>query len=153
MHHLKITQKVYCYIVWQDKLLIFRHVDFPEAGLQVPGGTVEPDEPVEQAACREAFEETGLETLEMVTKLGVYLQDMAAFGLSWLHQRHFFYLRPRCEPPEEWRHWEATPSDGSPAPIALAFYWVPLANVPALAGAQDQMLPRLRSYLDKSNHQ
>lgn len=43
-------KKVYSYITHQDLLLLFVHVDFPEAGIQVPGGTVEPGEtPIDAA--------------------------------------------------------------------------------------------------------
>ncbi len=41
-------------------LLVFEEPDFPEVGVQVPGGTVEPDEGVLAAARRELHEETGL---------------------------------------------------------------------------------------------
>jgi hypothetical protein len=38
------VNKVYAYFTRRDQLLVFRHVDFPEVGIQVPGGTVEGDE-------------------------------------------------------------------------------------------------------------
>jgi 8-oxo-dGTP pyrophosphatase MutT (NUDIX family) len=50
------------------QLLILGH---PHAGLQLPAGTVEPDETPEQGALREAQEETGLRALEIVRLLGV----------------------------------------------------------------------------------
>jgi 8-oxo-dGTP pyrophosphatase MutT (NUDIX family) len=40
--------------------LIFSHPDYPEAGLQVPAGTLEPGEHPEAGVLREAYEETGL---------------------------------------------------------------------------------------------
>ena len=33
-----IKRKVYAYLVHAGKLRVFRHRDFPEAGIQVPGG-------------------------------------------------------------------------------------------------------------------
>ena len=42
---LPIQEKVYAYILRKDdkgkQLLVFDHVNFPDAGTQVPGGTVE----------------------------------------------------------------------------------------------------------------
>jgi len=50
------------------ELLILQH---PFAGLQLPAGTVEPDETPEAGALREAQEETGLLDLEIARGLGV----------------------------------------------------------------------------------
>lgn len=42
---IKVKQKVLAYLIREDKgkqqLLVFIHRDYPEAGMQVPGGTVE----------------------------------------------------------------------------------------------------------------
>ena len=35
-----VIKKVFAYITNQNRLLVFRHLDFPEAGIQVPAGTV-----------------------------------------------------------------------------------------------------------------
>ena len=50
------VKKVYAYITRADRLLVFRHVDFPEAGVQVPGGTMDAGETPEGAVLREAAE-------------------------------------------------------------------------------------------------
>ena len=49
------------------ELLVFQPL---HVGLQVPAGTVEPGEAIEDAALREMFEETGLKTLRQVRYLG-----------------------------------------------------------------------------------
>lgn len=49
------------------ELLLFRH---PFAGIQIPAGTVEYEEPHRQAALREAMEESGLNDLEIVRYIG-----------------------------------------------------------------------------------
>ena len=47
VHKLKIKRKVLAYITKGQEpnleLLVFEHKDFPEAGLQVPAGTIEED--------------------------------------------------------------------------------------------------------------
>ncbi len=52
-----MTRKVLAYITRQrgneTQLLVFEHLDFPDAGVQVPKGTVEPGEAIERAAQRE----------------------------------------------------------------------------------------------------
>jgi NADH pyrophosphatase NudC (nudix superfamily) len=59
-----MKNKVLAYITRHQnglkQLLVFEHRDFPEAGVQVPPGTVEPGEPVESALFREVYEESGL---------------------------------------------------------------------------------------------
>lgn len=53
------------------ELLLFRH---PNAGIQLPAGTVEVGETPEQAVLREAAEESGLANLRMVRPLGSHEQ-------------------------------------------------------------------------------
>ena len=63
-------QKVVCYIVRDGRLLVFKHLDEPwdESGLQVPAGSIKADETPEDAAIREASEETGLIALRLVRR-------------------------------------------------------------------------------------
>jgi 8-oxo-dGTP pyrophosphatase MutT (NUDIX family) len=83
---LPVIQKVYAYILDNfadgDYLLVFEHVDFPEAGIQMPGGSVEPGETFTEAAIREAREETGISNLILAEKLGVSRKNMTEFGLE-----------------------------------------------------------------------
>ena len=65
-----LVKKVYAYITRNKQLLVFSHVDFPEVGVQVPGGILELDELPESAVLREALEETGLEGLQLAAYLG-----------------------------------------------------------------------------------
>lgn len=138
-----LKRKAVAYITWKRSLLVFSHPDFPEAGIQVPAGTIEPGESVEAAALREAFEETGLAGLEMVAFLGQHRYDMTAFGKDEMHERHFYHLRCTETPPAAWIHHERNPSDGGP-PIRFVFFWASLPDaMPPLIAGQGDFLPAL----------
>ncbi len=57
------------------ELLVFRH---PDAGIQLPAGSVDPDERMEVAALREVVEETGLGEIALVGHLGTTVTDLDA---------------------------------------------------------------------------
>jgi 8-oxo-dGTP diphosphatase len=138
------TEKVVAYITNQGRLLVFRHTQYPEAGIQVPGGTVEAGEALEEAVLREAHEETGLNGLKVLAYLGAQDHDLSPYGHDEIQQRHFFHLTLDGDAPETWLHCEMTPSDGSPAPIEFEFFWTRLPDeVPALSGEQGALLHRL----------
>ena len=136
-------EKVYCYITRGECLLVFRHLDYPEAGIQVPGGTVEPGETPEVAALREAEEETGLRDLALAGLLGEVECDLSAFGRDEIHHRYFYHLRCDAETPEVWRHDETAPSEGE-GPITFELTWAPLRQQqPDLIFGMGNLLPRL----------
>ena len=68
--HLLVVRKAFAYVTHNNRLLIFSHPLEPEAGLQVPAGTMNDGETPEHAVLREAAEETGLESLRIVRFLG-----------------------------------------------------------------------------------
>lgn len=47
-------KKAFTYILYGERILLFREPDFPEAGLQVLAGTVDPGGSPEQTLWREA---------------------------------------------------------------------------------------------------
>ncbi len=139
-----MTDKVVAYITQKDKLLVFSHPLFPEAGIQVPAGTIKPGELPGDAVLREAREETGLHELEIRSFLGVREHDLSQYGIAEVHRRHFFHIECREETPTTWRHFENDPSDGSPAPIEFEFFWVKFPDeVPELSGEQGEMLHKV----------
>lgn len=140
----KPDQKVVVYVTSGDRLLVFRHRESPEAGIQVPAGTIEPGEPPAEAALREAVEETGLALAGPARALGELVVDMAPFGASGHQRRYFFHLGADGELPDRWHHAEPTPSTGGP-PVPFELFWVPLSAVPPLTAEQDAMLPRVAS--------
>ena len=143
------SRKVLAYVTHGGRLLVFRHPDAPEAGIQVPAGTIEQDEPPEEAVLREAWEETGLTRLRLVRLLGTSVRDMADFGRDEMQHRWFYHLRCEETPPTTWRHWETHPSEGDPAvPILFELFWARLPDeVPDLAADQGRMLPLLLASL------
>jgi 8-oxo-dGTP diphosphatase len=146
---LPVRHKVFAYITHGDRLLLLAHPQAPEAGIQVPAGTLEPGESPEAGALREAWEETGLPDLTLVRFLGEQRRDMRDFDIAAVHQRYFFHLRCGGDPPARWRHWEAAPSDGSAGPIEFELYWARLAGeIPPLMADHDWALPQLRAAMD-----
>ncbi len=143
--------KVIAYITHMDstnettRLLVFSHPLAPEAGIQVPAGTVKLGESPEVAVLREAYEETGLSGLELVRYLGERTIDMRPWDKDELHHRHFYHLRCPGTPPEHWQTTELDP-DGTddPGPIVFAFLWAPFPTaVPPLIAEQGVLLDAL----------
>ncbi|MEP2639306.1 NUDIX domain-containing protein [Roseobacter sp.] len=93
------------------RIAAFEH---PQAGLQIVKGGVRPDERPDQAAARELFEETGLET-----RAAVYLghSDDIVDQQRW----HFTLCRLAGPLRDQWQHLCA--DDGG---HLLRCFWVPL---------------------------
>jgi len=145
----KVKYKVMAYITHHHRLLVFRHLDAPEAGIQVPVGTVEEHEQAEDAVLREAYEETGLTHLTLNCFLGEQERDMSDFGRDEVHHRRFYHLRCHGYPPTTWQHEECYHSDSSAQkPIPFEFFWTLLPHaVPPLIADHGIMLPQLLDIL------
>lgn len=138
--------KVVAYITKGEWLLVFRHVNNPEAGIQVPAGTVEPGESLEEAVFREAGEETGLGHLELKAYLGAERVDLSRYGREEIVQRHYFHLIHRGHVLARWRYYEMNPSEGGPEPIEFELYWVRYPEeVPDLAGGLGKYLMKVNN--------
>lgn len=74
----EVVEKVTAFIVRENsgikELLVFKH---PTAGTQIPAGTVERGETIEVAVKREAYEETGLQLVEIQEHLGCVENELA----------------------------------------------------------------------------
>lgn len=137
-----LRRKVYAYITHSGRLLGFRHPYAPEAGIQVPGGTLREGEDPVVGVVRESHEETGLSGLVLGGFLGE--RDHSAPERNEVHRRRFYHLARAHQPPERWRTMETDPSDGSPERPVFEFYWVRLPDeVPPLAPGHDCLLPEL----------
>ncbi len=139
---MKRVRKVVAYITLGDKLLVFNHRDYPEAGVQVPAGTVEEAEELPDAVLREAEEETGLKGLTLVKYLGAEDFDAAKVGRDEVHERHFFHLQCANPAPEKWRHWEMTPYGDDKTPVAFDLYWADKQD-PGLSYGFDALLRKV----------
>jgi 8-oxo-dGTP pyrophosphatase MutT (NUDIX family) len=139
-----VQEKVVAYITRGMDLLVFRHTEFPEAGIQVPAGSVEPGESLRSAVLREAYEESGLASLQACTYLGSLDPVVGSSCEPAAYRLHFFHLPYHGKTPPRWRHHEALPSDGSDGPIEFEFHWVRLPDgVPELTGGQGAFLAYL----------
>lgn len=135
------TNKVLVYVVHGGSLLVFRHVAHPEAGLQVPAGTVEAGEDTAAAALREVREESGLE-VRIERCIGTYDFSMAPWGRDEIQHRTVYLARPVTEPAAAWRHWERDANGGGE--YEFAFSWHPLEEPIELAGGQGRFLDEVR---------
>ena len=145
----QIKYKAFAYITNRHRLLLFRHVYSPEAGIQVPAGTIEAGESPEEAVLREAFEETGVSDLTLDCFLGEQVRDMSEFVQGEINHRYFYHLRCPVDPPDIWKHEERNPSTGpEPMPLIYEFFWASLPDgIPSLIADHDKMVPELLARL------
>lgn len=137
---------MFAYITSRDRLLVFRHPLEPSAGIQVPAGTVEPDEEPDAAVLREAWEETGLAGLKLAGFLGE--RARVHHSLPEVHHRYFYHLVCEGDPPDTWRHWEQYASDGSGDHL-FEFFWAHLpGGVPELVADHDALLRQLQRAME-----
>jgi ADP-ribose pyrophosphatase YjhB (NUDIX family) len=134
-----VKHKVIAYIVRRrggaSQLLVFEHRGIPEAGVQVPAGTVEPDEGIEAGLYREVFEEAGLrpEQLKLRGKVAEMLEP------EWDQLRHAYMLEAADDLPEKWAH--TVGGQGEDEGMIFEHYWIELTPGVRLAGEQERWLP------------
>ncbi len=116
------------------QLLVFDHHHLPEAGTQVPAGTIEPNESIEAALWREVAEESGLTQgqLELVSKLAQ--QE----SLEWGTIRHVFHLTADGSLPETWS--QRVAGSGEDQGFVFDYYWIDMKPGLELAGNQHDWL-------------
>ncbi|MCG3086390.1 NUDIX hydrolase [Sporosarcina cyprini] len=140
---MEVKRKVLAYITkgTQDdlKLLVFEQKDHPEAGIQVPGGTIEEDELLIDALYREVEEETGIprDRLELVGKLhkkNHYPKNQE----DVVYERNIFHLSYTGNSEDAWEN--HVYSDGKDNGLTFCCRWVPMSQLPDLAGRQDEAL-------------
>jgi 8-oxo-dGTP pyrophosphatase MutT (NUDIX family) len=131
------------------RLLVFDHVGIPEAGTQVPGGGIKHGESPEAAVLRELREESGLDEVRLVRKLGeswhVSPEGQVPAGLEE-QVHHAFHLV--AEPVREAWEWDEC-DGGTDVKWRFAFRWLGLDTAAAeLFPAQAMWLPSLTCSLE-----
>jgi 8-oxo-dGTP pyrophosphatase MutT (NUDIX family) len=133
------TSKVLCYIVRDGHLLVFRHAgcDLEQAGIQIPARSIRQGESPEDAAMREAREETGLSRFSVVRKLGETTYDISPYRFEIQH-RHVFQLHVHEPTKRRWPSQEL--HDGRRPPTRLECFWIPLRNAHVLQAGQGALV-------------
>lgn len=121
----RIVKKALAYITHGTELLVFRQPDFPEAGIQVPKGTIDEDETPFQTIEREIVEETGLRETAFIQFLGETHCDVSDSDKPVLEHWHFFHFTLTGEKKDVWAHYELFDS-ASKGPILFSFFWLPI---------------------------
>lgn len=116
-----LIHKVWLYVARgpapQFELLVFEHVDV-EAGIQIPAGTVEPDEDFASAARRELLEESGV-TVTSLSALGDYV---GRWDGADVHAHWYAAHAPR-DLPDGWVH--HVTGGGGDKDMRFRFFWLP----------------------------
>ena len=129
---MKTVEKVGAFVIRRSpngaaKLLLFSHVDHPAAPIQIPGGTIDPGETPDEALLRELKEESGLEGLPILRKIGIS-------EVPWndvLLRRHC-YLLDGTGLPDTWNH--AVTGGGEDQGLTFAYAWHAIAPSFTLSG-------------------
>lgn len=136
---MKIKHKILAYIINKNKLLVFNQPDYPEAGIQIVGGTLEKNEDINQAIIREIQEETGLKHFSIISYLGKTERNMEDYGKDEIHIRHFFHVITNENTNKSWTHIEKF-SSGSKNNILFNFYWIDFKDAKDLILNHDELL-------------
>lgn len=120
---MEIKQKSLAYITFKEELLVFRQPDFPEAGIQVPKGTIEDGDTPLETIIREIEEETGIHYTDSPEYLGETETIVHSGNATYIEHRHFFHCPLKIKPKERWNHYEYH-AKGKETPILFSFFWV-----------------------------
>ena len=136
-------RRVACYITRPVgdglELLVFDHADDdPDepSGTQIPAGGMLPFEGIEDAAAREAAEETGLTGLEFVAQLGGI--EIALGEPGGPSVTTYVHLTAGPDVPATWQH--QVTGDGADAGMTFVCRWERLPLEVELAGGQGAYL-------------
>ncbi len=116
------VEKVLAYLVRGTDVLVFEHVGMPEAGIQVPAGTVEYGESAEAALLREVAEETGVLLRDSGKCLGRfpwYREDR-----NEQHYRNVFRIDAPTGLADTWDHLPR--GGGEEQGLVFRCFWMPI---------------------------
>ena len=133
-------KKVHAYVTREKEgamqLLVFKHRDTPEAGIQVPGGTVDEGETLEAAILREVQEESGLRHLCIERFLADYIIHVRE--KKEYEKRHFFHVTLLTDVKDSWEHIVSAGEEDEG--LVFCYEWIDIAKYPELAGKQGEFL-------------
>ncbi|MCO5972442.1 NUDIX hydrolase [Actinoallomurus soli] len=121
------------------ELLVFDHVDMPQAGTQIPAGGVHPDEELHQAVLREVVEETGLLTATVIRPITV--EDKPHPDTRQPRRTTYFHLQAPATTADAWHH--TVGGAGDDAGLTFFCRFVPLPLERSLTDDQDAWLGHL----------
>lgn len=128
-----LREKVLCFVVRGEELLVFDHVPDGGAGVQVPAGGLEAGETPEAAAIRELWEESGL-TLTDPHYLVSYHWEAQLPDRFTRQVCHAYAFSASPDTPDAWQHH----ADDH----LFSFRWAAL-HAPKLDWEMDAALPQL----------
>jgi ADP-ribose pyrophosphatase YjhB (NUDIX family) len=120
----------------QPELLIFEHIDVPEAGRQVPAGGVNSNEDLPRAVLREVIEETGLAGVTIVRALTT--EDKPHPETGQPRRTTYFHLLAPTDTADHWIH--RVEGTGSDIGMMFACHFHPLPLSHPLTDDQDAWL-------------
>lgn len=138
----RMIEKAYAYIIRvrddEPELLVFEQDD-ENAGVQIPGGTVEPMETIQNAAQREVYEETGLKLPEL-TLLG-------SFELHYdeLYRISFFVAVVDHSIRNEWTH--KVRGKDEDAGMRFHYHWLHPQRWEQVGGDFTLAFPQLQEFI------
>jgi 8-oxo-dGTP pyrophosphatase MutT (NUDIX family) len=115
------------------ELLVFESLDEP--GFEVPKGSVESGESLEQAVRRELWEEAGIEGIDSFSEIGATAYQN--------EDQRFFLVRALGTIPDTFEH--VVSGDDEDAGLRYAFRWLPIA--PSLQSSLVQGCDRFADFL------
>ena len=120
----------------RTELLVFAHRDFPDAGIQVPAGRVDPGESLESGLLRELEEEAGLTRVRVLRELPGFEDHYSS-----RYENHAFRVVLEEPAPDEWEHVVA--GEGDDAGLVFVYRWAPIEDEILLFGRRHPLLRRL----------
>ena len=118
------------------ELLVFEHAGQPEAGLQVPGGTVEAGETPLEGVAREVLEESGLALGGWEAVATLAHEHVAGSATPGPQRWHCFATTPATPLPDSWRF--EPRGSASERGLRFEYRWIALAGGAPLAGRQEE---------------
>lgn len=119
------------------EVLVFRHRDFLEAGIQVVGGTVDPGEEFIPALVREIHEESGL----IILSSECFFLGQSRYQRKEpveINLRHYYEVKISGLP-DSWSH--TVFSEGADNGMVFEFFWMPTALAKSvLVGEMGELL-------------